>query len=127
MRKLLPFIGNPHGSGRSALTCRYRCGDACFHEVPNTSDNEYVGDVIARAYSRRAMLRSAAVVTVATAAGSAVAFGGPGQTANATPSADAAAAARARAARPPVVCASRPSRRTPTTRSRSPRATSRTW
>ncbi|MEU3058775.1 PhoX family phosphatase [Streptomyces subrutilus] len=90
MRKLLPLIGNPHGSGRSALTCRYRCGDACFHEVPNTSDNEYAGDVIARAYSRRSMLRSAAVVTVATAAGSAVAFGGSGaQPANATPTADA--------------------------------------
>ncbi|MFF3012829.1 PhoX family protein [Streptomyces sp. NPDC057939] len=89
MRKLLPLIGNPHGSGRSALTCRYRCGDACFHEVPNTSDNEYAGDVIARAYSRRSMLRSAAVVTVATAAGTAVTLGGTGgQTANATPVAD---------------------------------------
>ncbi|MEU9026255.1 PhoX family phosphatase [Streptomyces sp. NPDC048383] len=86
MRKLLPLIGNPHGSGRSALTCRYRCGDACFHEVPNKSDNEYVGDVIARAYSRRSMLRSAAVVTVATAAGTAVTLGGNGgQSANATP------------------------------------------
>ncbi|MEV5470786.1 hypothetical protein AB0L66_00240 [Streptomyces sp. NPDC052207] len=43
MRKLLPLIGTTSGShpgGRSALTCRYRCGDACFHEVPNTSDNE---------------------------------------------------------------------------------------
>ena len=29
------------------MTCRFRCGDACFHEVPNTSTNEYVGDVIA--------------------------------------------------------------------------------
>ncbi|MGW7319850.1 PhoX family protein [Streptomyces sp. NPDC054865] len=90
MRKLLPLIGNPHGSGRSALTCRYRCGDACFHEVPNTSDNEYAGDVIARAYSRRSMLRSAAVVTVATAAGTAVTLGGTGgQTADAAPVADA--------------------------------------
>ncbi|MGW0365467.1 PhoX family protein [Streptomyces sp. NPDC002990] len=84
MRKLLPLIGNPHGGGRSALTCRYRCGDACFHEVPNTSDNEYAGDVIARAYSRRAMLRSAAVVTVATAAGSAATLGGSGSPANAS-------------------------------------------
>lgn len=92
MRKLLPLIGNPHGSGRSALTCRYRCGDACFHEVPNTSDNEYAGDVIARAYSRRAMLRTAAVVTVATAAGSAIALSGPGQSANATPAGEAEAA-----------------------------------
>ncbi|MGW0899903.1 PhoX family protein, partial [Streptomyces goshikiensis] len=94
MRKLLPFIGNQHGGGRSALTCRYRCGDACFHEVPNTSDNEYVGDVIARAYSRRSMLRSAAVVTVATAAGSAITLGGDGSSASAVSSADAQAAGK---------------------------------
>ncbi|MEU6677014.1 PhoX family protein [Streptomyces sp. NPDC046853] len=73
MRKLLPIITSHQGSGnRSALTCRFRCGDACFHEVPNTSDNEYVGDVIAGALSRRSMMRAAAVVTVATAAGGAV-------------------------------------------------------
>ncbi|MEU5214928.1 PhoX family protein [Streptomyces sp. NPDC020807] len=77
MRKLLPLLStNPHGGGRSALTCRYRCGDACFHEVPNTSANEYVGDVIAGALSRRSALRAAAVVTVASAAGGAVVFGG---------------------------------------------------
>ncbi|MEU2548082.1 PhoX family protein [Streptomyces roseolus] len=77
MRKLLPLIGtNPHGGGRSALTCRFRCGDACFHEVPNTSDNEYVGDVIAGVLSRRSALRAAAVVTVASAAGGAVVVGG---------------------------------------------------
>lgn len=76
MRKLLPIITSHQGSGnRSALTCRFRCGDACFHEVPNTSDNEYVGDVIAGALSRRSVMRAAAVVTVATAAGSAVIAG----------------------------------------------------
>ncbi|QGZ49783.1 DUF839 domain-containing protein [Streptomyces sp. QHH-9511] len=76
MRKLLPLLStNPHGGGRSALTCRFRCGDACFHEVPNTSDNEYVGDVIAGALSRRSMMRAAAVVTVATAAGTSLAVG----------------------------------------------------
>ncbi|MFJ7996855.1 PhoX family protein [Streptomyces sp. NPDC096310] len=81
MRKLLPLLSSPsspHPGGRSALTCRYRCGDACFHEVPNKSDNEYVGDVIAGALSRRSMMRAAAVVTVAGAAGSALALGGPG-------------------------------------------------
>ncbi|MFD7092343.1 PhoX family protein [Streptomyces sp. NPDC056641] len=78
MRKLLPLLSSsssPHAGGRSALTCRYRCGDACFHEVPNKSDNEYVGDIIAGAMSRRSLVRAAAVVTVATAAGSALAFG----------------------------------------------------
>ncbi|MFG3379006.1 PhoX family protein [Streptomyces sp. NPDC047999] len=70
MRRLLPLLTKaPHAGGRSALTCRYRCGDACFHEVPNTSDNEYVGDVIAGALSRRSMMRAAAVVTVTAAAG----------------------------------------------------------
>ncbi|WP_018529372.1 PhoX family protein [Streptomyces sp. HmicA12] len=71
---MLPLItlNSGHSGGRSALTCRFRCGDACFHEVPNTSDNEYVGDVIAGALSRRSMVRAAAVVTVAAAAGSAV-------------------------------------------------------
>ncbi|MFJ7335583.1 PhoX family protein [Streptomyces sp. NPDC101116] len=70
MHKLLPLIGTPSGShpgGRSAMTCRFRCGDACFHEVPNTSSNEYVGDVIAGAIGRRSMMRAAAVVTVAAA------------------------------------------------------------
>ncbi|MFC7469473.1 twin-arginine translocation signal domain-containing protein [Actinomadura keratinilytica] len=67
MRKLLPLIGS-HPGGRSALTCRFRCGDACFHETPNTSDNAYVGDVIAGVISRRSALRAAAVVTVAGAA-----------------------------------------------------------
>ncbi len=77
VRKLLPLLStNPHGGGRSALTCRFRCGDACFHEVPNTSDNEYVGDVIAGVLSRRSALRAAAVVTVASAAGGAVVLGG---------------------------------------------------
>ncbi|MFE2275932.1 PhoX family protein [Streptomyces sp. NPDC059454] len=75
MRKLLPLIGTSSGShpgGRSAMTCRFRCGDACFHEVPNTSSNEYVGDVIAGALSRRSMMRAAAVVTVAAAGAGAV-------------------------------------------------------
>ncbi|WP_446046906.1 PhoX family protein [Streptomyces olivaceus] len=81
MRKLLPLIGTPSGShpgGRSAMTCRFRCGDACFHEVPNTSGNEYAGDVIAGALSRRSMMRAAAVVTVAApGAGAAGVAGAP--------------------------------------------------
>ncbi|CAM5620609.1 hypothetical protein GCM10010329_19870 [Streptomyces spiroverticillatus] len=76
MRNLLPLLNpSPHAGGRSALTCRYRCGDACFQEVPNTSDNEYVGDIIAGTLSRRSMMRAAAVVTVAATAGGALAVG----------------------------------------------------
>ncbi|MCH6161336.1 PhoX family protein [Streptomyces marispadix] len=67
MRKLLTVLGS-HPGGRSAMTCRYRCGDACFHEAPNTSGNEYVGDVIARVLSRRSVLRAGAVAGVAAAA-----------------------------------------------------------
>ncbi|MBA0052665.1 PhoX family protein [Streptomyces sp. AJS327] len=82
MRKLLPLLGHP--GGRSAMTCRYRCGDACSHEAPNTSDNAYLGDVVARAMSRRTMLRAGAVIGVAAGAS---AVGGPlgGGTAHAAP------------------------------------------
>ncbi|HEY8979920.1 MAG TPA: PhoX family protein [Streptomyces sp.] len=86
MRKLLPIITTQNGShpgGRSAMTCRFRCGDACFHEVPNTSGNEYVGDVITGALSRRSMVRAAAVVTVAAAAGTTAIGNAP--SADATP------------------------------------------
>ncbi|MFG3253885.1 PhoX family protein [Streptomyces sp. NPDC048172] len=78
MPKPLPLLVS-HPGGRSAMTCRYRCGDACFHEVPNTSDNEYVGDVVARALSRRSVLRAGAVVGATVAAGAALG-GGPGAT-----------------------------------------------
>ncbi|GAB2832617.1 PhoX family protein [Streptomyces chlorus] len=79
MRKLLPLIGTPsssHPGGRSAMTCRFRCGDACFHEVPNTSSNAYVGDVISDALSRRSMMRAAAAVTVVAAGAGAVNLAG---------------------------------------------------
>ncbi|MET7639406.1 PhoX family protein [Streptomyces sp. NPDC005438] len=69
MRKLLPLIGT-HGK-RAALTCRYRCGDACAHEPPNTSDNGYLGDAVARALSRRNVLRAGAVVGVGAGVGTA--------------------------------------------------------
>ncbi|WP_338678372.1 PhoX family protein [Streptomyces sp. SCSIO 30461] len=89
MRKLLPLLSSGHAGGRSALTCRYRCGDACFQEVPNTSDNEYAGDIIAGALSRRSVMRTAAVVTVATATAGAVVAQGATEahaaTAGATP------------------------------------------
>jgi secreted PhoX family phosphatase len=101
VRKLLPLIGTPSGShpgGRSALTCRFRCGDACFHEVPNTSSNEYVGDVIAGALSRRSMMRAAAVVTVAAAGAGAVGVAQAPQ-AGAAPADASAAGAAAEAAR----------------------------
>nr|WP_202500302.1 PhoX family protein [Streptomyces sp. SID5476] len=91
------MIGS-HPGGRSALTCRFRCGDACFHEIPNTSANAYVGDVIASALSRRSVMRAAAVVSVAGAAGTAVTLGTAAPAAAAT-TAESAEAARTAAAR----------------------------
>ncbi|GAA4934452.1 PhoX family protein [Streptomonospora halophila] len=66
-RRSLPLLGQL-GGGRSRQTCRFRCGDACFHDAPNTSDNTYFGEVAATALSRRNMLRAGAVGAGATAA-----------------------------------------------------------
>jgi hypothetical protein len=63
-RRLLPLLP-AHTGGRSALTCRYRCGNACLHEPTNPSQNEYFGDVVTRALSRRSVLRAGAVVALA--------------------------------------------------------------
>ncbi|MEO3976617.1 PhoX family protein [Streptomyces sp. CAU 1734] len=100
MRTPLPLLNTtPHAGGRSALTCRYRCGDACFGEVPNTSENEYAGDIIAGALSRRSMVRAAAVVTVAAAAGTALVTGPGAAPAQAAPAAPPSGRGRADGAR----------------------------
>ncbi|SDD58967.1 hypothetical protein SAMN05216270_105219 [Glycomyces harbinensis] len=57
------------------MTCAYRCGNACSHPVPNTSQNPYLGDLIAQAVSRRSLLRSGVVASVA--AGAAGVFAAP--------------------------------------------------
>ncbi|PZF80644.1 PhoX family protein [Jiangella anatolica] len=67
-RRLLPVLGGVHG-GRSAMTCKYRCADACFHPVPNESDNEYFGDMVNKAMSRRGLLRSGAVAALVVGSG----------------------------------------------------------
>ncbi|KAA9151912.1 PhoX family phosphatase [Amycolatopsis acidicola] len=54
-----------HSGGRSALTCEYRCGNACAHEAPNTSDNEYFGDVAKGVLSRRGAFKAGAVMAAA--------------------------------------------------------------
>ncbi|MCL8249960.1 PhoX family phosphatase [Aeromicrobium fastidiosum] len=76
-RPLLPVIGHgtssPCSSGRAALTCRYRCGDACAHEAPNASSNETFADVMESALSRRSVLRAGAVVGAAAVAGAGLA------------------------------------------------------
>jgi secreted PhoX family phosphatase len=64
---LLPLLSS-HRPGRSAVTCEYRCGNACAHPAPNTSDNTYFGDIAKNVVSRRGALKATAVMS-ATAAG----------------------------------------------------------
>ncbi|MCP2169818.1 PhoX family protein [Goodfellowiella coeruleoviolacea] len=70
--RILPLLPN-HPLGRSALTCRYRCANACAHEAPNTSDNPYFGDVVREVVNRRGLLKAGAVLAVAGAGTAAMA------------------------------------------------------
>ncbi len=74
-RLFLPLIGGAHG-GRSAMTCKYRCANACFHEASNTSDNEYLGDVMREGMSRRGLLRTGAAAAVVAGSGVATSVAG---------------------------------------------------
>src|SRR5215212_8052927 len=60
-RSLLPLLTpNRHG-GRSAMTCLYRCGNACDHPEPNPTDHPRFRDVVEASLVRRSVLRSGAV------------------------------------------------------------------
>ena len=59
--RLLPLLGAPRHGNRDAMTCLYRCGNACDHPVPNASDNPYFQDVAEAEFSRRGVLRTGAV------------------------------------------------------------------
>ena len=83
-RALLPLISTgPHGS-RSAMTCLYRCGNACDHPEPNPTDNETMRSLVERAIARRAVLKAGAVaggaVVVGHATGIAPAAAAPAST-----------------------------------------------
>jgi secreted PhoX family phosphatase len=67
----LPLLAG-HRPGRQ-YTCLYRCGDACAHEPPNPTDNEYFGSILQRSLSRRGALRAGAVITLAVGATGALA------------------------------------------------------
>ncbi|GAB2826957.1 PhoX family protein [Lentzea nigeriaca] len=73
-RRLLPLLPTNHPLGRQAVTCEFRCGNACSHEAPNSSANAYFGDVVKEVVSRRGMLKAGAVVAAAGAG--ALAFAG---------------------------------------------------
>ncbi|MDH2429415.1 PhoX family phosphatase [Sphaerisporangium sp. TRM90804] len=62
-RRMLTLLSTP-GGGRDAMTCQFRCGNACAHEVPNTSDNAYFSDILTGALSRRGALRAGALGTL---------------------------------------------------------------
>jgi uncharacterized protein len=67
----LPLLDGGHSGGsRSAMTCLYRCGDACAHPVPNTSANEYFGDIAQAVLSRRRLLQTAGLGALVIGAGS---------------------------------------------------------
>jgi secreted PhoX family phosphatase len=70
-RKLLPLFTG-HSPRRASATCQYRCGNACAHEAPNTSDNTYFGDVVREIVSRRSVLKAGAVLAVAGAGAAAL-------------------------------------------------------
>ncbi|MGW7535164.1 PhoX family protein [Amycolatopsis sp. NPDC054798] len=61
--RLLPLY-TAHSGGRSPITCEYRCGNACAHEAPNPTGNEYFGD-IAKGVSRRGVFKAGAVMAAA--------------------------------------------------------------
>ncbi|MGV9810189.1 hypothetical protein ACWDSE_31850, partial [Micromonospora chersina] len=51
--RLLPLLGATRHGARDAMTCQYRCGNACDHPVPNRSANPYFGDLVDTEVSRR--------------------------------------------------------------------------
>ena len=84
---LLPLnilVDHDGRSARQRVTCRYKCGQACLHPAPNTSANEYFGDVVRQAISRRSVLRASAVTVLAVGAGSALAACGTSSDTGAT-------------------------------------------
>ncbi len=74
----LPLLSH-FSAKRSATTCRYRCGDQCAHEAPNTSENTYFGDVVDTIVNRRGALKGAGVIALG--AGGAAVLGSTAQAA----------------------------------------------
>ncbi|MFI6871232.1 PhoX family protein [Nocardia sp. NPDC050406] len=72
MKPLALFVKHDGASSRASVTCQYKCGNACAHEVPNKSAGEYFGDIVA-SMSRRRMLQGSAAVVLATGAAGALA------------------------------------------------------
>ncbi|WP_233576477.1 PhoX family protein [Saccharopolyspora rhizosphaerae] len=73
--RVIPLpLASHHSANRSSTTCKYRCGNACQHEAPNTSGNAYFGDVVEAVLNRRRALK--ATGALALTVGGAAALGG---------------------------------------------------
>ncbi|TDC31558.1 PhoX family phosphatase [Micromonospora sp. 15K316] len=98
--RLLPLLGATRHGSRDAMTCLYRCGNACDHPVPNTSENAYFGDVVNAEVSRRGVVRAGAVGALVLgfsgAAAGALAGAAPAAAAGATVAPEAAGFGRPR-------------------------------
>lgn len=64
------FVKHTGKSSRQRITCRYKCGDQCAHPAPNKTENEYFGDVVRQAMSRRSVLQAGGVAVLAVGGGS---------------------------------------------------------
>ncbi|NLE82542.1 MAG: PhoX family phosphatase [Rhodococcus sp.] len=70
LKPLALFVKHDGSSARAAVTCQYKCGNQCSHEVPNSSGGEYFRDIARAALSRRGVLRGTGMAVVAVGAGS---------------------------------------------------------
>lgn len=84
LKPLALFVKHDGMSSRASITCQYKCGNACAHDVPNDSSGEYFGDIVRGAVTRRGVLRGSAAAVLAVGAGSVLAACSDG-TATATP------------------------------------------
>ena len=66
-----PWPGTPRASG-PPVTCHLKCADACFHPVPNTSENEYFRDIASASMTRRSVLWGAVAAGGAIVVGAAL-------------------------------------------------------
>ena len=69
-KRPLPMVGHTRGN-RLAITCELKCGSACSHPVPNTSDNRRFRDIVDAAISRRTALGLGGGLTAAVVVGAA--------------------------------------------------------
>lgn len=72
LNPLALFVKHDGHSSRASVTCAYKCGNACFHEVPNTSGGAYFGDIVS-SLNRRGILKGGAAAVLAVGAGSVLA------------------------------------------------------